>query len=84
MIQHVKTVLGFVNAAQTMLALYESPDGPTDPLECCRTLSEILEDPALLIAQRELTQRAVAQRPLLSIVSAAAIGVPSRNVCLSI
>lgn len=84
MMQNVKTVLGFVNAAQTLLALYESPAGPTDSLECCRTLGQILEDPALLLAQRALTQRAVAQKPILSIVSATVIGAASRDMCLSV
>lgn len=53
---HVKTVLGFMTAAQTVLAVYGSPDGPTDPLACYRIMAEILEDPALLYAQLALAQ----------------------------
>lgn len=53
---HVKTVLGFMTAAQTVLAVYASPDGPTDPLACYTIMAEILEDPALLCAQLALAQ----------------------------
>lgn len=47
----VNTVLGFMAAAQTVLAIYGSPDGPTDPASCYRVLNELLEDPVLLRAQ---------------------------------
>lgn len=53
---HVKTILDFMNAAQTVLAVYGSPDGPVDPLACYNIMSEILEDPALLRAQLALAQ----------------------------
>lgn len=52
---HVQTVLGFLNAAQTVLAVYGSPEGPTDPLACHNILVELLEDPELLRAQMALT-----------------------------
>lgn len=52
--QHVKTVLGYMNAAQTVLAVYGSPEGPTDPLACHKILVELLEDPELLRAQMAL------------------------------
>lgn len=51
---HVNTILGFMSAAQTVLAVYGSPDGPTDPLACHNILAEILEDPVLLRAQQAL------------------------------
>jgi hypothetical protein len=49
-----QTVCEFMTAAQTILALYASPDGPTDPAECYRLVSEILEAPSLLAAQMRL------------------------------
>lgn len=53
--EHVKTVLGFMNAAQTVLAIYGSPDGPTDPSACYELMTNLLEDPELLKAQSHLS-----------------------------
>lgn len=52
--QHVKTVLDFMVAAQTVLAVYGSPDGPTNPEACYDILVSLLEDPHLLKAQMAL------------------------------
>lgn len=49
-----EVVLGFMSAAQTVLAVYASPDGPIDPLACYNALTMLLEDPALLAAQMAL------------------------------
>lgn len=51
----IVTVLNFLTAAQTTLALYSSPTGPTDPKACYDILTTLLEDPALLKAQALLT-----------------------------
>jgi hypothetical protein len=51
---HVSTVLGFVDAAQVVLATFGSPDGPTDPLECYDIIGRLLEDKTLLEAQTAL------------------------------
>lgn len=52
--KNVKTLMDFMAGAQTILALYGSPKGPTDPLQCYKLLVELLEDPDLLAAQMDL------------------------------
>lgn len=52
---HITKVLGFLNAAQTVLAVYGSPTGPTDPEACYNVMVQLLEDPELLRAQLALT-----------------------------
>ena len=68
--EHVKTVLGFMNAAQTVLAIYGSPDGPTDPAACYEVMTKLLEDPELLKAQSLLSNGIIFIPPELPASSA--------------
>jgi hypothetical protein len=52
--RHVTTVLDFLVAAQTITAVYGSPDGPTDPERYYEAMSSLLDDIALLNAQAAL------------------------------
>lgn len=50
----VRTVLAFLQGAQTIAALYQSPDGPTDPETGFVMVSAALEAKPLLEAQLRL------------------------------
>jgi hypothetical protein len=50
------TILGFLEGAQTIIALYESPEGPTNTEFAFKALSDILSSPALLRAQLRLKE----------------------------
>lgn len=52
----VKTVLGYLEGAQTIVALYESPEGPTSHEFAFNALAEILAAPELLRAQLRLKE----------------------------
>jgi hypothetical protein len=50
----LKTILGYLEGAQTIVALYESPDGPTSTEFAFKALADILSAPELLKAQLRL------------------------------
>ena len=50
----VEIVLRYLRAAQSTLALYDSPRGPTNLARCHEILVSILETPELLRAQMAL------------------------------
>lgn len=54
--RNVRTVLESLEAAQTVLAIYGSPDGPTDPLVCYNLLVGLLENTDLIRAQIALKE----------------------------
>jgi hypothetical protein len=50
----LNTILGYLEGAQTIIALYESPDGPTSTEFAFKALAEVLASPELLKAQLRL------------------------------
>ena len=49
--EHLKTLSDFMLAAQTLTAIYGSPDGPTDPVQYYEHMASLLDDSKLLAAQ---------------------------------
>lgn len=52
----VKTVLQYLEGAQTIIALYESPDGPQSTEFAFKALADVLASPELLKAQLRLAE----------------------------
>ena len=50
----IKTILAFLEGAQTIIALYQSPDGPVQREFAFDALADLLNDPELLRAQIDL------------------------------
>jgi len=53
----IGVILNFMVAAQTVLAIYGTPEEPIDPSSCCKVLAVLLEDPDLLKAQLALAPK---------------------------